>query len=287
MLVEEKIPVKSYYAESELDVEEAQSRFALLKLYVNRNDRVALRWLLGLGSNNWQAPSYKRIREQCEQENYSPWQVLTDVADDHYSLPHTGNIVERFKQIRDQIENLEECHNLGEIVDIIFPENYKETSRLREIAVTILEEIGGDDRVKFLNEMIALIAKPEVPTEVEEVRIMSLHKSKGLSSPVTIITGCIEGLLPMRPYSNISPQSKAEFIEEQRRLFYVGISRVKASPENGQPGTLLLTYSQRMPLVTAKKSGITPAKVIYRTAVLNASRFIAELGPDAPVPIRA
>ena len=285
MLVEEKIPVKSYYAESELDAEEAQSRFALLKLYVNRNDRVALRWLLGLGSNNWRAPSYKRIRERCEQENSSPWQVLADVAEGHYSITYTGNIVERFREIRDQINNLEESPSLGEVIDIIFPEKHEETSGLREVAVRVLEKIGGDDRVQFLNEMTALIAKPEVPTEVEEVRIMSLHKSKGLSSPVTIIAGCIEGLLPMRPDSNLSPQSQAAFIEEQRRLFYVGISRVKASPENGQPGTLLLTYSQRMPLATAMGSGITPAAVNYGTAILNASRFISELGPDAPAPI--
>ena len=285
MLAEEEIPVKSYYAESELDDEEAQRRFALLKLYVNRNDRVALRWLLGLGSNNWRAPSYKRIRERCEQENTSPWQVLSNVADGHYSIPYTGSIVGIFKNIRDQIEELEECQDLRAVVDIIFPENHEETNDLREVAVRVLEEIGEDDRVKFLNEMTTFIAKPEIPTEVEEVRIMSLHKSKGLSSPVTIIAGCVEGLLPMRPDSNLSPQAQASFIEEQRRLFYVGVSRVKASPENGQPGTLLLTYSQRMPLATAMKSGITPAAVNYGTAILNASRFIAELGPDAPAPI--
>ena len=36
-------------------------------------------------------------------------------------------------------------------------------------------------------------------SEIQDVRIMSLHKSKGLSAPVTIIAGCVEGLLPQQP----------------------------------------------------------------------------------------
>jgi DNA helicase II / ATP-dependent DNA helicase PcrA len=36
------IPVKSYYAESALDSIDAQERFAFLKLYLNKEDRVAL-----------------------------------------------------------------------------------------------------------------------------------------------------------------------------------------------------------------------------------------------------
>ena len=257
----------------------------MLKLYVNRNDRVALRWLLGLGSNNWRAPSYKRIREWCEENNSSPWQVLNDVADGNYSIPYIGQLVNRFIEIRDQIEELEETEDLESVIDRIFPEDSEGTLGLREIALTVYDELETEDRVRFLNQMISAIAKPEVPTEVEEVRIMSLHKSKGLSSPVTIIAGCVEGLLPMRPDSSLSRQAKAAFIEEQRRLFYVGVSRVKASLENGQPGTLLLTYCQRMPLATAMGSGISPAGVSYGIATLNASRFIAELGPQSPIPI--
>jgi DNA helicase-2/ATP-dependent DNA helicase PcrA len=284
-LIAAGIPVKSYYAEVELDAEEAQRRFALLKLYVNRNDRVALRWLLGLGSNNWRAPSYKRIRSRCEEENSTPWQVLSDVADGHYSIPYIGQLVSIFREIRDQLEKLEECPDLVAVIDHIFPEGFEGTSELREIALSSLEEIESDDRIRFLAQLTSAITTPNVPTEVEEVRIMSLHKSKGLSAHVTIIAGCVEGLLPMRPDPSLSSQSKATYIEEQRRLFYVGISRVNASPITGQPGTLLLTYSQQMPLATAMGAGISPAGVNYGTAILNASRFIAQLGPYAPTPV--
>ena len=41
-LITREVPTRSYYAESELDAEEAQLRFAMLKLYVDKEDRVAL-----------------------------------------------------------------------------------------------------------------------------------------------------------------------------------------------------------------------------------------------------
>lgn len=79
--------------------------------------------------------------------------------------------------------------------------------------------------------------------------------------------------------------AQAEQIEEQRRLFFVGIMRVKADPGNGKPGRLILTYSLEMPIANALGAGITPAQQVYGTAVLQASRFIAELGPTAPPPV--
>ena len=111
---------------------------------------------------------------------------------------------------------------------------------------------------------------------------MSLHKSKGLSSPVVIIAGCVEGLLPAPTDDDLTRAEEQEHLEEQRRLFYVGLTRVKAKPEDGQPGTLVLTYSRSMSLANAMQSGISPASVSYGEARLLASRFIRELGPSAP-----
>ena len=112
---------------------------------------------------------------------------------------------------------------------------------------------------------------------------MSLHKSKGLISPVVVIAGCIEGLLPAAPDPDKSPQEQQADLEEQRRLLYVGLTRVKAVPESNQPGVLLLTYSRSMTLADAMQC-IRPARVSYADAFVNASRFIRELGPSAPPP---
>lgn len=284
-LVAEEIPVRSYYAEAELDSEDAQRRFALLKLYVERDDRVALRWLLGLGSANWRTSSYRHIRDYCAQAAEAPWQVLSGLSDGSLHIPYTSAVVTRFESIRSEIERLEQCGGLSEVVDALFPNGDESVRDLRQTSLNVLEELRGEKPVDFLRELVSAIAAPEIPTEIEDIRIMSLHKSKGLSAPVTIIAGCVEGLLPMRPASDLSPEARAAYLEEQRRLFFVGISRVKAAPTKGKPGTLLLTYSRQMPMATAKRAGIHPAFSQYGVANLNASRFIAELGTSAPAPV--
>jgi DNA helicase-2/ATP-dependent DNA helicase PcrA len=129
------------------------------------------------------------------------------------------------------------------------------------------------------------IAKPEIPSEIEDVRVMSLHKSKGLNAAITIIAGCVEGLLPKQSDPTLPQAEQRAQIEEQRRLFYVGISRVKATPAAGKPGTLVLSYSRQMPLAEAMGAGISPASTSYGNARLIASRFIGEMGAAAPNPV--
>ncbi len=76
-LMQRYISVRSYYAETELDNLEAQRRFSILKLFVDREDRVALRWLVGLNGNNLHAAGYRKIREHCEEKGCeTPWRVF-------------------------------------------------------------------------------------------------------------------------------------------------------------------------------------------------------------------
>ena len=95
---------------------------------------------------------------------------------------------------------------------------------------------------------------------------MSPQKSKGLTSKVVIVTGCIEGLLPV---------DNAGTIPEQRRLFYVAITRC----------TDILVFSSFawIERKLAMSTGIKlrkPRGYLGRTI---ASRFISELGPTAPI----
>ena len=280
----QNVPVKSYYAEAELDDLQAQRRFALLKLFVDREDRVALRWLVGLPGNNWNSAGYRRVRDHCESTGLSPWEALEQLSNGSLHIAHTTRVVAAFDEIVTELETLESLPDLAAIIDHLLPVADDTISELRDLAVRVLAETG-DDRSEWLSELIRAISVPEVPSEIQDVRIMSLHKSKGLSAPVTIIAGCVEGLLPKQPEQETPANEAAALIEEQRRLFFVGISRVKADPPNGKPGTLILTNSRRMPLASAMGAGISPASVQYNVAYLNASRFIKELGPHAPTPI--
>lgn len=274
------VPVKSYFAESELDSTEAQRALALLKLFVDREDRIALRWLLGDGYQTFQSAGYFRVRQYCERIGSSPWATMTLLAANEIVLPYTGTLVTRFTAINTQLASLAECEATADVVDALFPDGVESLSSVREVAIEALE--GAANVAELLEAIVTAIAQPEIPMEIEQVRIMSLHKSKGLSSPIVFIAGCMEGLLPSEPDEQMSPADRQRYIEEQRRLFYVGITRVKSVPEDGKPGTLVLSSSTFMPLDVALAAGIRPAQYLGNRAALHASRFMNELGPAAP-----
>src|SRR5690606_32902663 len=121
-LQERTVPVKSYYAESELNGVEARWRFAILKLLIHRDDSVALRYLIGLNSANWHAPGYRRVRDHCETAGLRPWDVLTQLSNGVLSIPYTNPIVTAFNDIVAEINKLEALPSLAEVVDALFPD---------------------------------------------------------------------------------------------------------------------------------------------------------------------
>lgn len=56
----------------------------------------------------------------------------------------------------------------------------------------------------------------------DKVALMTSHCSKGLEFPTVFIAGCEEGLYPA-----IRESSTEEELEEERRLFYVSLTRAK------------------------------------------------------------
>jgi uncharacterized protein (TIGR00375 family) len=61
----------------------------------------------------------------------------------------------------------------------------------------------------------------------EAVTLMTLHASKGLEFKIVFIAGVEEGLLPLSPKTSFSEAEEMEHVEEERRLFYVGMTRAE------------------------------------------------------------
>jgi len=275
------IPSKSYYQESELDSDVAQERVAMLKLFVNRTDRVALRWLVGLGSSDFRTGAYSRVRAYCEETGDSPWDALAKLADGTLKLPYCQQLVARFRAINNELRFLEEHGDISNFVDRWLRAEFVGAGELRLLVARLVAQAEAPE--DLLSLMIEEISQPEIPPDVTEVRIMSLHKSKGLSSPTVVIAGCVEGLLPAEP-EDATPVDREAILEEQRRLFYVGVTRVKADPTSNRPGMLLMTGSRTMSLADAMSSNIKPARQRFGVVDVHLSRFITELGPTAPAP---
>jgi superfamily I DNA/RNA helicase len=157
----------------------------------------------------------------------------------------------------------------------LLPPDNDECGVLREVAMLAMPQL---QRVGELFDRIKThITQPEMPEEGEFVRVMSLHKSKGLTSKVAIVAGCTEGLIPFRDEEQPQLEQDAVLLEH-RRLFYVAITRCSE--------VLVLSSAARMERKLAWKIGARLQRGRSATGATIASRFLHELGPEAPVPRR-
>jgi DNA helicase-2/ATP-dependent DNA helicase PcrA len=74
----------------------------------------------------------------------------------------------------------------------------------------------------FLNEVALVAAADDLDDASGTVSLMTLHTAKGLEFPIVFLAGLEEGLLPHKMSFTV-----AGGMAEERRLFYVGITRAK------------------------------------------------------------
>ncbi|MBG52191.1 MAG: hypothetical protein CML99_07205 [Rhodobiaceae bacterium] len=104
---------------------------------------------------------------------------------------------------------------------------------------------------------------------------MSLQASKGLSAKFVIVCSQVEELIPGNDFSESN-------IQEQRRLFYVAITRCKAAEEF--PGRFLISSFLELLVQAARRMGIPSKDGASRR--VSASRYLADLGQNAPAAVR-
>jgi ATP-dependent DNA helicase UvrD/PcrA len=97
-------------------------------------------------------------------------------------------------------------------------ENVKELIR----ATHHFEQTGINSIDQFLQEVALMQEKAAIQEDKKEIKLMTLHAAKGLEFDTIVLSGLEEGIFPSQR-SSIDPES----IEEERRLFYVGITRAK------------------------------------------------------------
>lgn len=122
------------------------------------------------------------------------------------------------------------------------------------------------------------LAQLEVPLETPFARVMSFHKSKGLTAEAVVLAGLIEGLIPRRT-AGLTPAERAAELEENRRLFFVGMTRTTRV-------LVLSTYSQ-LPYQLVMQMNVPHGPFVGAGNVRAiATTFLDELGPELPAAIR-
>ena len=96
-----------------------------------------------------------------------------------------------------------------------------------------LADSCGDDREQFVSQLHLSQEFDARDERADRCSLLTLHASKGLEFPVIFIVGCEEGLLPLK--WNDMPEQ--ETLAEERRLFYVGMTRAKDK--------LILSHAQK------------------------------------------
>ncbi|MEK7162378.1 MAG: UvrD-helicase domain-containing protein [Patescibacteria group bacterium] len=148
--------------------------------------------------------------------------------------------VEEFKKILAEIKNEIETKKTSEAVKSVIKksglEDYLEDgteegemrlANVREL-VTLAkhyDEMPGPEGILKLLEDAALMSEQDtMKKEENSVKLMTVHAAKGLEFKAVFIAGLEEGLFPHRALSNEEEELRGE---EERRLFYVALTRAK------------------------------------------------------------
>ena len=196
------------------------------------------------------------------------------MASGNLRLPHCGELLNRYTELQSRLALLQGLVG-PTLANSLFPEGTIWSKPIRSITGALSGE--EFDSKALLDWLRSGITQPEMPTNVDYVRIMSLHKSKGLTADMVVVVGCIEGALPSNNEGD-TPAEQQRLLEEQRRLFYVAVTRPKQ--------ILVLSSITQLPRKLAHRIGIPLISGPSANGHTIASRFLRELGPSRPQAIR-
>jgi DNA helicase-2/ATP-dependent DNA helicase PcrA len=272
------IPYTIYGGISFYQRKEIKDYLAYLRLIVNPADEESLKRIINYPVRGIGKTSVDKAILAANNNNISMWQVLEN-APGYGFKPGTLQSIEEFVIMIKSFQSMQATKNAYDIafhvgkhtlfVRELFNDKSTEGVQRYENVQELLnsikefietpsnEESGevGDKRLgAYLQQITLLTDADEKDPNADTVKLMTIHAAKGLEFPVVFVGGLEEGLFP-----NAMSLNTREELEEERRLFYVAITRAKIR--------LYLTYAN-----TRYKFGSLTAN--------EPSRFINEIPVD-------
>jgi superfamily I DNA/RNA helicase len=267
------IDCSSFFREEPVEADSAQEALTLLTLLARPDDRIALRAWLALWSTTQRRQPYRRLLAAARALDVDVAEVLRRLDAGEMKLPYTVEAVKRWRELQARLAAMEPLRDdLPALVDHLLPEGGEEgAALLRQAALGALGE--AEDAATLADSLRYGVAQRETPLEATEVRVMSMHASKGLTADLVVLAGLVEGLMP-RINMNAPLDVQDAQREEQRRLLFVGVTRT----------TRMLVFSSysQLDLATAHQLQVAQGARSYQVTTTFASSFLDEIGPGLP-----
>lgn len=255
------IPYKIYGGMSFYQRKEIKDLLAYLKLTVNFYDEEALKRIINYPARGIGQSTVDKIIITATNENKRIWDVLEEIH--CYDVPtRTKNAIEEFvlmiKSFAAQslkmnaydlashigrttkliselyndktVEGVSRFENVQELLNSI--KEFVEEDEVQQPDITENGEVLNNDKSlgTFLQTVTLLTGDEKDTPNEDTVKLMTVHAAKGLEFPVVYVVGMEENLFPAQ-----QSLCSVDDLEEERRLFYVAITRAEKR--------LFLTYA--------------------------------------------
>ncbi|MBO4801385.1 MAG: exodeoxyribonuclease V subunit gamma [Bacteroidaceae bacterium] len=250
------IPYRIYGGLSFYQRKEIKDMIAYFRLAVNPNDEEALKRVINYPARGIGQTTVQKVLTMATDRSVSVWEILSRPT--FYNLDLNRGTIAKLEAFVQLIESFRAdvitvdaatlgariAKESGVVADIFRgrePEDISRQENLQELLdgmqqfVDERQEEEGDGRVLMTNYLqeVSLISDLEESDDdsEEKLSLMTIHSAKGLEFKVVFIVGMEENLFP----NQMAATSPRE-LEEERRLFYVALTRAEEQ--------CFLTYAQ-------------------------------------------
>jgi len=217
---------------------------AYLRLVVNSKDEESFRRIVNFPPRGIGLKTIEKLLIISERENISMYDAINII--DKYPKLFNKGVIGRITDFRNLIESLkiesktknadyvltnvingsgiiDFYRNEGSVESINRIENIEELrSGINDFILEQKELADGDTSITRYLQDISLYSETDKSLSSDRVSLMTIHMAKGLEFNVVYVVGIEENLFP-----SILSLNSSEDLEEERRLFYVAMTRAK------------------------------------------------------------
>ncbi|RRQ45480.1 ATP-dependent helicase [Chryseobacterium sp. SC28] len=247
-LRKKNIPYRVYGGLSFYQRKEVKDLLAYLRLLVNENDSEALFRIINFPARGIGETTQNKLVVFADSQNISVSQVLDNLGFYAPQLGLNNGVLTKLNDFWAMIKAFQVMLKTENVYDVAMevakrsglinllkedqtPEGVSRVENIQELLnsmqgfideQTQIEE--GDPSLSNFMENIALSAdtQNDKDDDRDKVSLMTIHLSKGLEFPVVHLVGLEENLFP-----SFMSSSTREELEEERRLFYVALTRAE------------------------------------------------------------